>query len=389
MKREIDTTESLAAWLTAPGPAVFQGLDLTAHSVAIAEAVLWNCSFLGCRMTPLLGAAAANAGCLVIPAWPELPFEAVPHRLYTDQDLYDRLDPADPERSYRQCRDYAIYTSFMDPASHTPLPADLDVALYRRLHDAAISDCLDEVLDPQRRLRTVAIMGGHKIKRTDPVYAAVANLARELSAGGYTIVTGGGPGLMEAGNLGAYTAGFTGSDDKLDAALERLAAAPEFNTSTWLSTAYEAKRGMGEPTDPAKGRNIGIPTWFYGHEPANLFATGIAKYFENSVREEGLLAIALAGVIFGPGAGGTTQEIFQDACQNYYRSYAKKSPMILYPADFWAPPPLHNRHDPTDRRKPAYELLEKLAIEGGFSDYILCTDDLSTVPRFLAQRPPV
>ena len=51
-----------------------------------------------------------------------------------------------------------------------------------------------------------------------------------------------------------------------------------------------------------------------------MFATDIAKYFENSLREEGLLALALAGVVFARGNAGTVQEIFQDACQNYYRA---------------------------------------------------------------------
>ena len=93
------------------------------------------------------------------------------------------------------------------------------------------------------------------------------------------------------------------------------------------------------------------------------------------------------GVFFGPGAGGTTQEIFQDACQNYYRTYGqKRSPMILYPADYWAPPLSHNRHDPMDASKPAYQLLEKLAVEGGFSDYILCTNSTAVIPRFLESR---
>jgi hypothetical protein len=62
--------------------------------------------------------------------------------------------------------------------------------------------------------------------------------------------------------------------------------------------------------------------------------------------------------------------------------------MILFPADYWAPPTLVNRHDSTDLRKPGYALLEKLAIEGGFSDYILCTNDAAAIPKFLDAHPP-
>ena len=61
-----------------------------------------------------------------------------------------------------------------------------------------------------------------------------------------------------------------------------------------------------------------MPTWHYGHEPPNLFATAIAKYFRNAQREAILLQICDAGIVFLPGAGGTVQEVFQDACENYY-----------------------------------------------------------------------
>jgi uncharacterized protein (TIGR00730 family) len=63
-------------------------------------------------------------------------------------------------------------------------------------------------LRPSRRLRyRVTIFGS---ARTDPdhwVYAAVRDLAAELTRLGCDIVTGGGPGLMQAANEGARTAG--------------------------------------------------------------------------------------------------------------------------------------------------------------------------------------
>ncbi|HEY3448422.1 MAG TPA: LOG family protein [Myxococcales bacterium] len=49
----------------------------------------------------------------------------------------------------------------------------------------------------------VSIFGSARIKPGDPVYAQVRDLARELSARGCAIVTGGGPGLMQAANEGA------------------------------------------------------------------------------------------------------------------------------------------------------------------------------------------
>src|SRR5581483_8706528 len=118
-------------------------------------------------------------------------------------------------------------------------------------------------------------------------------------------------------------------------------------------------------------------TWFYGHEPPNVFATHVAKYFTNSVREEGLLAVALAGVIYAEGNAGTVQEIFEDACQNYYRTFDDaRSPMILFGVDYWT------------RLKPAWPLLKQLGEEKGFADYLLVTDDVSAIVPFLKSHPP-
>jgi hypothetical protein len=92
--------------------------------------------------------------------------------------------------------------------------------------------------------------------------------------------------------------------------------------AAWAETALEVRaRTTG-------ASSVGIPTWFYGHEPINVFPTHHAKYFSNSVREEGLLAIAKHGVIYAPGSAGTIQEIFQDAAQNHYGTYTEVSPMV-------------------------------------------------------------
>ena len=53
--------------------------------------------------------------------------------------------------------------------------------------------------------------------------------------------------------------------------------------------------------------SVGIPTWFYGHEPPNVFCDGIAKYFSNAIREDGLLARCTAGLVVLEGAAGTVQ----------------------------------------------------------------------------------
>ncbi|MBW4421882.1 MAG: hypothetical protein KME13_22125 [Myxacorys californica WJT36-NPBG1] len=389
MKLEIDSEQEVCAWLKKNGPAVFQGQDLTTYSDDIAKGDLSDCVFIGCRMTASLAQAAVAASCLVVPpiASASMPFDPFRPLLYTPAELYKNFDYKDPD-TYKKCLDWIIYESFLDPKSKAERPVDVDVILLRRLHDASIADALDDFMDLPRRKQSVAIMGGHDVPRDRSVFADIALLAQKLALQGYFVVTGGGPGLMEAGNLGAYTAGFKDPEAALKSVLVKLAMAPTYKDAAWLSVAFEAWQSLGSPDNADKSQNLGIPTWFYGHEPPNVFATHIAKYFENSVREEGLLALALGGIIFAEGNGGTVQEIFQDANQNYYRTYGGvKSPMILLGVDYWNPPDM-TRHNPKDKRKKVYPLLEKLASEKAFSDYLLLTDDLESVIPFLRAHPP-
>jgi hypothetical protein len=61
----------------------------------------------------------------------------------------------------------------------------------------------------------------------------------------------------------------------------------------------------------------------------------VAKYFTNSVREDGLLALARSGVVYAPGGAGTEQEIFTDAAQNTNTLYEVRSPMVFLGREFF------------------------------------------------------
>ncbi len=55
--------------------------------------------------------------------------------------------------------------------------------------------------------RAVTLFGSARTKPGDPMYEAATETARLLAEAGFAIITGGGPGIMEAGNKGAHLGG--------------------------------------------------------------------------------------------------------------------------------------------------------------------------------------
>lgn len=344
---------------------VFRGLDLREDDWRLAEFAQAQrpsegCVFIGCKLGPRMAECVALHFGAVFPELAWRPYQVYRDTLYTPDDLFNAYSPGS-EESYAKCMDWKVYLL-------TRQPAGADELVARRLHDHFISEALREFLEPYKRV--VAFMGGHDVLRGTPVYRQVVEMARQLAREGYLVVTGGGPGLMEAANLGAYLAPHP--DDALEPSLTVLGPL-RHNEPGWLNAAWTVRGKLAHG-----GVSLGIPTWFYGHEPPNLFASAIAKYFENSFREEGLLAIATSGVIFAEGNGGTVQEIFQDGCQNYYGTYGGRSPMVLFGEEYWNPTPDAEGNYP-GKSKPAWPLLRKLAQEKGFLDRVCVTSDPAQV----------
>src|SRR5215210_392390 len=76
----------------------------------------------------------------------------------------------------------------------------LDRAIYQLWE--TIND-LDQIQPERVEHYRVSIFGSSRIRRGDPIYEEVKKLSTEPSRLGVDIVTGGGPGLMEAANAGA------------------------------------------------------------------------------------------------------------------------------------------------------------------------------------------
>jgi uncharacterized protein (TIGR00730 family) len=53
----------------------------------------------------------------------------------------------------------------------------------------------------------VSVFGSARTPERDPMYAAARDLGRRLVRAGFAVITGGGPGIMEAANRGAHEAG--------------------------------------------------------------------------------------------------------------------------------------------------------------------------------------
>jgi len=60
-----------------------------------------------------------------------------------------------------------------------------------------------KVFSPYRTVKKAIIFGSARSKNSSPEYKMAEELSRKLTQKGYMIVTGGGPGVMEAGNKGA------------------------------------------------------------------------------------------------------------------------------------------------------------------------------------------
>jgi predicted Rossmann-fold nucleotide-binding protein len=150
-----------------------------------------------------------------------------------------------------------------------------------------------------------------------------------------------------------------------------LAVVPSYkDVGGWLDTTFAVQQRF--PAVPGQTPSLGIPTWLYGHEPPTAFASHIAKYFANSVREDGLLEIATHGVIYSPGSAGTIQEVFQDTTQNHYETIGFPSPMVFLGREFWT------------KTRPVVPLLKGLAEGRRYHDLIHVADDIDEVLRLIA-----
>jgi uncharacterized protein (TIGR00730 family) len=134
----------------------------------------------------------------------------------------------------------------------------------------------------------VTIYGSARLKHDDPIFSQTAEVARRLGEMGFNIITGGGPGVMEAANKGAREAGV-------------------------LSI----------------GLNIVLPA----EQACNLYANKTITFNHFFVRKVMLVKYATAFVIM-PGGLGTLDELTEVLTLMQTRKI-KPFPVILFGSAFW------------------------------------------------------
>lgn len=293
------------------------------------------------------------------------PFDPLRKGLYTADELMQGYTSANPDGAL----DRRIARHFVAAGGRNPPSAAEAIA--QRLHDFGIDRALTAWLGGEGGTapNVVGVMGSHSTHRDDPLYALVAELGWRLARVGFLVATGGGPGLMEAANLGAYLSNHA-EHGALDRALAILKKAPAYESDP-PGYVEATRRVLADEPDGAA--SLGVPTWVYPDEPVNLFSSHIAKYFSNSMREEGLIAIGSHGVIIASDTPGTVREVFQAAEQNSYWVGDRRSPMVLLEA----------------QAASAFELLMRYARRDGYADLVRSFADPEEAVDFIARTPPV
>ena len=174
----------------------------------------------------------------------------------------------------------------------------------------------------------VSIFGSARIARSDPFYGLTVAVACRLARAGFAIITGGGPGVMEAANRGARE---------------------------------------------GKGRSIGCNIELPHEQGTNAFVDEAINFRYFFVRKTMFVKYAEAFVIL-PGGFGTLDELFEALTLIQTRKI-HSFPVVLVGRDYWA--------GLLDWIKAT--MLAEAKIEPQDLDLLLCTDDPAEVERIVLE----
>jgi len=155
-----------------------------------------------------------------------------------------------------------------------------------------VFDIMSEFVEATERLSAirpaVSIFGSARTPRDHPYFALAEEIARQLSDAGFSVISGGGPGIMEAVNRGAY-----------------------------------------QGRSPSVGLNIQLP-----HEQVSNLYQDISQTFHHFfARKVMFVKFATAWVVM-PGGYGTLDELFE-ALTLVQTGKTRRMPIILVHEPFW------------------------------------------------------
>jgi uncharacterized protein (TIGR00730 family) len=134
----------------------------------------------------------------------------------------------------------------------------------------------------------VSVFGSARVAETDPVYEIGRQVGRHLAEAGFAVITGGGPGVMEAANRGAAEAG---------------------------------------------GKSVGLSIHLPKEQASNPYANVRIDFRYFFIRKVMFVKYAVAYIIL-PGGFGTMDELFE-ALTLIQTSRIKPFPVILLGKDYW------------------------------------------------------
>ncbi len=135
----------------------------------------------------------------------------------------------------------------------------------------------------------VSVFGSARVKADDPIYQEAETLARMLANEGYAVISGGGPGVMEAVNKGAFE---------------------------------------------ANGESVGLHIQLPLEQGSNRYQTIPIQFKYFFVRKVMFIKYAQAYVVM-PGGTGTLDELFESFVLIQTKRI-KRFPIVLYKSDYWA-----------------------------------------------------
>ena len=151
-----------------------------------------------------------------------------------------------------------------------------------------MAEFVDSIEDLSRVQNGVTVFGSARVKPGDPYYQMAEKLGRLLVQNGFSVITGGGPGIMEAANKGAAEAG---------------------------------------------GRSVGMNIKLPFEQKPNPYANLQIDYKYFFIRKVVFVKYAVAYIIM-PGGYGTMDELFE-ALTLIQTKRVKSFPIIVMGREYW------------------------------------------------------